>query len=102
MKALLAARCVEAPKTHKLQELFLLLPTEDASAVRASYGANVGSPSLDELLAQIGEYFVRLRYEYENPVFSYSESPVAAFSKALYIHTSKSLGIKVGFDRINV
>jgi hypothetical protein len=101
-KSLLAADGREIPKTHKLQELFGLLATDDREAIALAYHAVVSEPKLDELVAIVSEFFVKLRYEYEFEVFALQEFPVVSLAKSAYVRAAKVHGVKTSHERIQL
>ena len=89
MKSLIVRHGRESPKTHNLAELAGLLPATDLAAVRGVYQQRVQAPSFDELLAEVSQFFVKLRYEYEFDIFSLNEHPVSVLADALYRHCAE-------------
>lgn len=89
MKSLIVLQGQASPKTHKFAELAALLPATDIAQVRVLYQQQVQKPSLDELLAEVSQFFVKLRYEYEFDIFSFNEHPVSVLADALYRHCAE-------------
>ena len=89
LKSLVVLQGKSAPKTHELADLLSLLPEEDIEPVRAAYQKQLQAPSFDELLKEINQFFVKLRYEYEFDVFSFNEHPVDVLADALYRHCAE-------------
>ena len=58
------------------------------------------SPALEELLAQVDNYFVQVRYGHEFNVFAYHEHPIYSLAKCLYIHTAQLLGQRTGLEAV--
>lgn len=102
LKSLVAALGQEVPKTHKLVELAEVIPRAELEKVKLSYSQVVSDPTFECLLAQINDFFVRVRYGYEFEVFAYYEIPVLVLAKALYVHSASAHGIKIGIDRVRV
>jgi hypothetical protein len=86
LKSLIVLLGKESPKTHKLVELIGLLPTGELDPIRAAYGQQVQQPPLDDLLAEVSQFFVKLRYEFEHDIFSLNEHPVYVLADILYQH----------------
>lgn len=86
LKSLVILLGKDLPKTHKLTELVGALPKSELDPVRAAYGQQVQSPSFDELLAEVSDFFVKLRYEYEYNIFSLNEHPVYVLADCVYQH----------------
>lgn len=102
LKSLLSLHGESFPKTHKLTELFALLSQADRDAIKQRYGTLVSAPPFEELLTQVDDYFVQLRYGYEFHVFNYQETPVFVLAKQLYECAATAHGVKVGVERVRV
>lgn len=86
LKSLINLLGKDSPKTHKLIELVEALPKSELDPVRAAYSQQVQTPSFDDLLVEVSNFFVKLRYEYEHDIFSLNEHPVYALADCLYRH----------------
>lgn len=102
LKSTVVLKGVAAPKTHKLAELFAACPATTIAEVKSTYEQTISNPTLDDLLSQINEFFVQVRYGYEFDVFAYHEYPVYTLAKILYKHSADLHKIKVGLDRIRL
>lgn len=88
LKSIIAAAGDKVEKTHKLLDLFSAVPKTDLDAIKAAYEPVLQNPSFDELLAQINNYFVEVRYGHEFNIFSFNEFPVSRLAKIVYIHAA--------------
>lgn len=86
LKSLIVLYGKDVPKTHKLVELAGLLPSHELQPVRAAYIQHLQQPSFEDLLSEISQFFVKLRYEFEHDMFSFNEHPVFVLADALYQH----------------
>jgi HEPN domain-containing protein len=102
LKSLLALHNQTIPKSHKLVELFASVPEMDQQKIKDEYGKSISVPSFEELLTQIEDYFVKVRYGYEFDVFNYQETPVFVFAKELYKYCASAHGVKVGVERFRL
>jgi len=102
LKSVIVASGAVAPKSHKLKELCALVPPEFIAELRTSFNASVPTPALDELLEQVSEYFVKIRYGYEFNVFAFHEHPVYVLAKLLYIQSARVHGQKTGIEIVRV
>lgn len=102
LKAVIVHTGSAAPKSHKLTELFALVPAQFQENLRTSFNAAIPQPSLDELLPQINEYFVKVRYGHEFNIFAFHEHPVYFLAKFLYEQTAQHLGQKTGLELLRV
>ena len=101
LKALIVNAGGAPKKTHKLVELFAASPTSTQEIVRARFNAQI-NPTLDELLAQVSDYFVEVRYGHEFNIFCFHEHPVYVLARELYTHTAQTLGIVQAIEPIRV
>ena len=92
LKSLLVLHGAHVPKVHKLAELVALLPAEELVPVKYAYHQVVQKPSFEELVGEISELFMKLRYEFEFNIFSLNEFPVFTLAEALYIHCARRHG----------
>jgi HEPN domain len=102
LKSVIVARGALAPKSHKLKELFALVSPEFVAELRASFNASVPTPAFDELLEQVSNYFVEIRYGHEFNVFAFHEHPVYVLGKLLYIQSARVHGQKTGIEVVRV
>ena len=102
LKAIIAHTGATAPKTHKLNELFVLAPKEFQESIRITFNAAIPQPNLDELLPQISEYFVQVRYGHEFNIFALHEHPVYFLAKFLYEQTALQFEQKTGLDHLSI
>lgn len=102
LKSVIVASGADAPKSHKLKELFALVPLEFVAELRTSFNASVPTPTLDELLEQISEYFVKIRYGHEFNIFAFYEYPVYVLAKLMYIQSASVHGQKTGIEIVRV
>jgi HEPN domain len=102
LKSVIIASGGAPPKTHKLLDLVPLLPAGFMEKIELRYRGSVSEPTLGDLLSQVNEFFVKLRYEYEFDVFAFQESAVLTLAKALYLESAALHGIKSGIERILV
>lgn len=86
LKSLIVLHGKDVPKTHKLVELANLLPPGELEPVSATYAQHVQQPSFNDLLSEISQFFVKLRYEFEHDIFSLSEHPIYILADVLYQH----------------
>lgn len=100
LKSLLLASGSLPPKTHKLAELFGLLPASDAAAVTTSYAQSVSTPSFAEFINEVSEFFVKIRYEFS--IFAFHEVPVWIFAKALYVHAANVNHVSTKLENVNL
>jgi len=101
LKALIVNAGGVPKKTHKLVELFAASPSETQEAVRARFNAQI-NPTLDELLDQVSDYFVQVRYGHEFNIFCFHAHPVYVLAHELYIHTAVTLGVIQAIEPIRV
>jgi len=85
MKSLIILGGQDSPRTHKLADLGNLLDRSDLEAVKAYYDVRVQDPSFDNLLIEVSEFFVKLRYEYEFDLFSLNDHPVSVLAEGFYL-----------------
>ena len=102
LKSVIVASGAVAPKSHKLKDLSGLISPEFVAELRASFNAAVPNPAFDELLEQISEYFVKVRYGYDFNVFAFHEYPVFALARLLYIQSARFHGQKTGIELVRV
>ena len=102
LKAVIVKNGGIAPKTHKLTELVERVPTEFRDALRVEFNAAVTEPSLDELVVQINDYFIQVRYGHEFNIFVFHEHPVFVLARLLYIQTARYLGQRTGLELVRV
>jgi hypothetical protein len=101
LKALIVSAGGTPKRTHKLVELFSAAPAATQEAMRSQFNAKI-NPTLDELLVQISDYFVQVRYGYEFNIFCFHEYPVYNFAQMLYMHTAQQLGVVPAIQTIRV
>lgn len=102
LKSVIVASGAAVPKSHKLKDLSGLASPEFVAELRASFNAVVPNPSFDELVEQISEYFVKVRYGYEFNVFAFHEYPVSTLARHLYIQSARFHGQKTGIELVRV
>ena len=102
LKSVIVANGTVAPKSHKLKDLSDLIPPEFVAELRASFNASIPNPAFDELLEQISEYFVKVRYGCEFNIFAFHEYPVFALARLLYIQSARFHGQKTGIELVRV
>jgi hypothetical protein len=102
LKSIIVAGGAVAPKSHNLKELCALASSEFIDELRKSFNASVSNPAFDELLEQVNEYFVKIRYGYEFNVFAFHEYPVHELAKLLYIQSARAHGQKTGIEIVRV
>lgn len=102
MKAIIVSGGGTPPKTHKLVELSALLPPEILQALRCAYEQSIPDPSYDQLLAEAGEYFVKVRYGFEFNVFAYHEHPLYILASKLHVQVAQLLGQRTGLAAVRV
>jgi len=90
------------PKSHKLSQLSKLVPADFLETLRVSYEQGVSSPTLGELLAQVDDYFVKVRYGHEFNVFAFHEHPVYVLARCLYMQVASCLGQRTGLQTVQV
>lgn len=100
LKSIIVANGATPPKSHNLIELCSVLPSDLSGEIRASYDALVPNPVFDDLLNQVNDYFVKVRYGFEFNIFAFYEYPVYAIAKVLFERSAHLQ--KVGLERINV
>jgi len=102
LKALVLQTGNAAPRSHKLVDLFSLIPVSDQNTIQTAYAQYVQQPTLDGLLTQVNEYFVKVRYGHEFNIFAFHEHPVHSLARVLYAHTAKTLSQKSGLELLRV
>ena len=102
LKALIIARGAAAPKSHKLVDLVAAVESSHIDAVRSQYAQVITTPAFDELLSEINDFFVKIRYGYEFDIFAFQEAPVSVLAKSLYLNSAMVHGIKVGIQAMRV
>jgi len=102
LKSLIVAVNGSAPKTHKLVELFALLDPKDLEHIGKEYSQVVKSPTFEELVKEVNEHFVKVRYGYEFEIFAFNESPVEALATVLYILAADRFKQPAPAEGINV
>ena len=102
LKAMVLHAGATPPKSHKLSQLSDLMPVLFLETLRSSFRQNVQSPTMDELLGQIDNYFVQVRYGHEFNVFAFQEHPVYVLAKYLYVQVAGALGQRTGLEAVRV
>ena len=101
LKALIVNSGDTPKKTHKLVEIFAASPAETQEAMRLRFNAQINS-TLDELLSEVSDYFVQVRYGHEFNIFCFHEHPVYVFARELYMHAAEKLGVVRAIEQIRV
>lgn len=87
-KALIQKNGYKAPKTHELEKLFNLLPSDEQTVIKEHFEAIIQQPEFIMFLVEISNYFQKVRYEYEYPIEIYYEGPIAQFAKIVYVYAA--------------
>ena len=101
LKALIVSSGGTPRKTHKLVELFAASPADTQEAIRLRFNAQI-NPTLDELLSQVSDYFVQVRYGHEFNIFCFHEHSVYVLARELFMHTAEKLGVAPAIEKIRV
>lgn len=80
---------------HELKELFEKLPINIQKNINDFFSSQISEITPKDFINEISDYFVKIRYDFENVIEAYRDYEIWIFSDSLYNETSKIFWINV-------